>query len=137
MGFLVDTASSTISPGALMVLFLSDEMDTDLKLPEIFGLLGEEMTMKFLEIFGGRTFYLPPVKKVRRAYKIVLAHMKFNELREVNTEEDAAIQAGIELDMTSLAVRKAWARVGAMLERLEESMKPCRRVKLNETNKGS
>ena len=87
MGFLVDNASKTIAPGALMVLYLSDEMHMDLRLPEILGLLGEKMTMRFLEIFGGRTIEVPSVKKVREAYKTVSAYVRFDELVKDNAGE--------------------------------------------------
>ena len=123
MGFLVNNACSSISPGALMILFLSDEMDMDLRLPEILGLLGEKMMMKFLEIFGGRTIEVPSVRKVRKAYKIVSAHIRFYELVKVNSEKDAVDQTGAELDMTPKEVRAAWVQVRAMLARLEESVK--------------
>lgn len=106
-----------------MILYLSDEMDLDLRLPEIFGLLGEKMTMRFLEIFGGRTIDVPPVKKVREAFKTVSAHMRFDELARENTEEYAAEQAGAELDMTPKQVTAAWVRVRAMLSRLEDAVK--------------
>lgn len=123
MGFLVDKAGKTMAPGALMVLFLSDEMDMDLKLPEIYGLLGEKMTMRFLEIFGGRMVEVPSVRKVREAFKTVSAHMRFEELVEINSENDAAVQTGVELDMTPKQVKVAWARVRTMLARLEEAVK--------------
>lgn len=123
MGFLVDKASSTVAPGALMVLYLSDEMDLDVRLPEVYGLLGEKLTMTFLEIFGGRTIEVPSVKKVRKAYKTVSAHMRFDELRQDSPEADAANQTAAELDMTPQEVTVAWAKVRAMLSRLEESVK--------------
>jgi len=122
MGFLVDKVSSTIAPGSLMILYLSDEMDMDLRIPEIYGLLGEKMTMAFLEIFGGRTINVPPVKKVREAFKAVSAHTRFGELSKVNSESDAAAQVGVELDMTPQQVMVAWAKVRSMLTRLEESV---------------
>ena len=123
MGFLVDKASKTISPAALMILFLSDEMDMDMRLPEIYGLLGDKVTMTFLEIFGGRTINVPPARRVREAFKTVSAHMRFDELSKVNSESDAAAQVGVELDMTPQEVTAAWVRVRTMLARLEESVK--------------
>ena len=65
-----------MAPGALMVLFLSDEMDMDVLLPELYAFLGEELMMSFLEVFGGRVVNVPPAKTVREAYKTVSAHMK-------------------------------------------------------------
>lgn len=106
-----------------MVLFLSDEMDMDLKLPEIFGFLGEVMTMRFLEIFGGRTIEVPAAKNVRTAYKTVSAFLRFEELRRVNSEADAATQVGVELDLSPKQVLASWDRVRAMLGRLEEAVK--------------
>ena len=123
MGFLLDKASMTISPGAMMVLFLSDEMDMDLRLPELFEFLGEKMTMRFLEIFGGRTIEVPAVRKVRIAYKTVSAYLRFEELSRKNSEDYAATQTGVELDMTNAQVKTAWAKVKAMLTRLEEAVK--------------
>ena len=106
-----------------MILYLSDEMHMDLRLPEIFGLLGEKMTMRFLEIFGGRTIEVPSVRKVREAFKTVSAHMRFDELARENTEEYAAKQVGVELDMEPKQVIKAWTRVRTMLARLEDAVK--------------
>lgn len=105
-----------------MILYLSDEMHMDLRLPEIFGFLGEKMTMRFLEIFGGRTIEVPPVRKVREAFKTVSAHMKFDTLVKTSTEEDAAAQVGVELDMTPKQVILAWTRVRTMLTRLEDAV---------------
>ncbi|MCK5643715.1 MAG: hypothetical protein KAJ19_23140 [Gammaproteobacteria bacterium] len=123
MSFLADLLNKTMTPGSLMVLVMSDEMDLDLRLPEIYVLLGEELMMKFLEIFGGRTINVPPVKRVRQAYKTVAAHMRFEELSKINGEKDALIQTGVELDMEPVQVKKAWAKIKAMLDRLEESVK--------------
>ncbi len=106
-----------------MILYLSDEMDMDLRLPEVLGLLGEKLTMSFLEVFGGRTIEVPPARKVREAFKYVSAHMRYEELMKVNSENDAATQVGVELDMTPQEVKAAWARVRAMLGRLEEAVK--------------
>ena len=123
MSFLIDDVSNSMTPGALMVLYMSDDMNLDLRLPEILGLLGEELTMKFLEIFGGRTINVPPVRKVREAFKTVSAHMLFDKLSKINSEKDAALQAGLELDMKPYQVRAAWVKIRSMLERLEESVK--------------
>ena len=90
---------------------------------EIYGLLGEKMTMRFLEIFGGRKIEVPPVKKVREAYKTVSAHMRFDKLMKVNPKDYAAAQVGVELDMTPKQVTVAWAKVRAMLARLEEAVR--------------
>lgn len=106
-----------------MVLFLSDEMDMDIKLPEVFGLLGEKMTMRFLEIFGGRTIEVPSVKMVREAYKAVSAFLGFEQRTKVGGEEDVATEIGIELDMTPKQVLVARAKVRDMLFRLEEAVK--------------
>ena len=122
MGFLADSASHTISPGMLLILYLSDEMNTDTRLPEIHALLGEKMMMSFLEVFGGRTITVPPAKKVLSAFKAVSAYMRFAELVEINCEDDAAIQTGVELDMKPGEVKRAHAKIRVMLSRMEEAL---------------
>lgn len=106
-----------------MILFLSDEMDMDLKLPEVFGLLGEKTTMRFLEIFGGRTIKVPSVRTVREAYKTVSAFLGFEQRTKGYSDEDVATEIGIELDMTPKQVLVARAKVRAMLSRLDEAVK--------------
>lgn len=106
-----------------MVLYLSDEMDLDLKLPELYGLLGEALTMAFLEIFGGRKIVVPPVAQVRKAYKTVAAYMKYDELISMKGEEDVAERVAVELDMSPGEVTAAWASVRKMLARLEEGVR--------------
>ena len=101
-----------------MVLYLSDEMDLDLRLPEVYTLLGEKLTMTFLEVFGGRTIDVPSVAKVREAFRAVSAYMRVEELRRVNSDDDAVAQAAAELDMTPDRVVGDCGRVKAMLERL-------------------
>lgn len=122
MGYLLDKMGKVVSPGALMVLYLSDEMDLDAKLPELYALLGEAMTMTFLEIFGGRTVAVPSVGKVREAYKAVSAYVRIEELSGSNTEDEAVSLVAAELDMSSAEVHKARRSVRAVLTRLEEAV---------------
>lgn len=106
-----------------MVLYLSDEMDLDLRLPEIYLLLGEPLTMVFFEVFGGRTIDVPPVQKVREAFKSVSVYMRAEELRKVNSDEDALKQAAVELDLSESEAREARRRVQGVLDRLGKAVR--------------
>lgn len=120
MSFLVDHASKTISPGALMVMYLTEEMDLCLHLQEIYALLGEEMTMTFLSIFGGRKLELPRVEKVREAFKTVSIYLRFEKLKDVNSEEDVIAQVAAEFDVVPGVVTSVRAKVVGLLKNLDE-----------------
>lgn len=122
MSYLIDRATKTMTPGAMMVLFLSEEMDTGLHLPEIYKLLGEDLAMVFLEVFGGRKIELPDVRQVRSAYHAVTAYLRVEELMKVNSEGDAVAQAAVELKMTPKQTMANWRRVKAMVVRLDEAV---------------
>lgn len=111
-------SDGTIPPGALMILYMSDELDMDLRLPELYWFLGEEKTMSFLKVFGGRTVEVPPVKDVRNAFLTVSAYLRCEELSEKNCDDDVVAQVAAEMDMTEKRVRDAWATIGSMLSRL-------------------
>jgi hypothetical protein len=93
-----------ISPTQMMLLYLSESMDLDPVLPEICAVLGEELTIDFLRVFGGRTLRMPSVLDVKEGYLAITAHQKVDEYKRSMRVKDAVARAAAEMEVEEASV---------------------------------
>lgn len=83
---------SNLSPNDIMVLLLSDGMELDPLLPELYCVLGEDRFIALLRAFSGRTITLPKVKDIREAYDSVAAYQRVEEIRAKGRTAQEAVK---------------------------------------------
>lgn len=121
-----------LGPTDLLVMLLSDGMDLDPLLPELYCVLGEDRFIALLRTFSGRTISLPKVADVREAYDSINTYRRVEEERSKGkTARDAVKVVAAEMhtnaDKTARRygfVRKALVfvtRSAAELSKIEES----------------
>jgi hypothetical protein len=80
---------------------LSDSMDLDPLLPELYCVLGEDAFVALLRVFSGRTIALPKVTDVREAYNSVKTYQRVEEERSRGkTARDAVKVVAAEMSTT-------------------------------------
>lgn len=118
----------TIGPTDVLVLMLSDEMDLDPFIVEVYTLLGEEVLVRLLQEFGGRTISLPSVRNVKDAYKAIEIYRKVEEERKHNTAKDSLKLAAAEFDVKPKEAGRMYSRVRRLLRLVTKSAEEMREV---------
>jgi len=70
-----------LAPIDILVLLLSDGMDLDPLLPELYSVLGEEQFVNLLRVFSGRKLSIPKVADVREAHDSIKTYQRVEEER--------------------------------------------------------
>jgi len=95
---------------------LSESMDLDPLLPELYAVLGEDAFVALLRVFSGRSISLPKVTDVREAYNSVKTYQRVEEERtRGKTARDAVKLVAAEM---STNADKAARRYGLVRKTL-------------------
>jgi len=81
-----------LSQNDALVLLLSDWMDLDSSLLELYYVIGEQAFLRVLEVFSGRTLKLPSVKNVRRAHESIEVYRKVEDKRKKGISKSGAMK---------------------------------------------
>ncbi len=112
-----------IPPSVILLMYLSEHMDLEPTLPEIFAVLGEELTVQFLRVFSGRVIKVPSVKEIREAYSAIQSYQQVEKHRASGATVKASVKRVSEcMDLTESQVLNYCMGVRGVLKTLKGSV---------------
>jgi hypothetical protein len=110
-------ADKGISQQEAIVLLLTDWMDLDPTLLELYCVAGPDSFLKILEVFSGRTLKFPSVKDVRKAYESIELYQRVEKMRKLGKAKWACLdEVSASYDFGDFA---AWERYNTVEEMLQ------------------